>query len=40
MLQSINFCLLDAGLILGILLNPEDGSDIFSTDCTALYPRI
>jgi hypothetical protein len=39
-------CLLHAGFLLGLLLNPKDGSDIFLrnvglllTDCTALCPR-
>jgi hypothetical protein len=40
------FCLLHACFLLGLLLHPEDGGDVFlwnvgwlSTDCTALYRR-
>jgi hypothetical protein len=35
----IAFCLLQAGFLLRLLVNPDDGSvSLFSTDYTALYP--
>jgi hypothetical protein len=45
-MKQIASSMLQAGFILGLVFDPEDGGDIFlrnacslSTDYTALYPR-
>jgi hypothetical protein len=44
--MTLKICRIHAGLLLGLLFDPEDGSDMLSRnvgrlsqDCTALYPR-